>query len=251
MAAELSHIGPGKPVVHEAHHDLESFFYILLTICLLYDNPGRLKPTKDLAKCFDPFFTITQPGTLKTVTIQSTFGWTALMILYILPYFRPLIPLLEKVHKELILPIKWRRDKMQANKAFTHNNFIDSIVTTLSMLLDNCWLSREQANPSSAMAVPQGSSTTSCTSPLPAHTTSSPSCGTFRLSGDSLQWVPPIRIPGTSSASSSKCRFENEAKSNSRLAKRCAGMSDSHDTDLEVSSTVTSWVDVDGPDAVV
>ena len=40
MAAKLSHIGPRKSVVHEAHHDLELFFYILLTICFLYDNPG-------------------------------------------------------------------------------------------------------------------------------------------------------------------------------------------------------------------
>ena len=69
MAAKLSHIGPRKSVVHEAHHDLELFFYILLTICFLYDNPGELKPAKDLAKCFDPFFTIAQPSTLKTVTI--------------------------------------------------------------------------------------------------------------------------------------------------------------------------------------
>ena len=105
MAAKLSHIGPGKPMVHEAHNNLESFFYILLAICLLYDNPSCLKPTKDLAKCFDPFFAITQPSTLKTVTIQSTFGWTALMIPYISPYFWPLIPLLKKVRKELILPI--------------------------------------------------------------------------------------------------------------------------------------------------
>ena len=80
MAAELSHIGPGKPVVHQGHHDLESFFYILLTICLLYNDPGRLKPPKVLAHCFDPYFAIMHPSTLKVIAIQSNFGWTGLIL---------------------------------------------------------------------------------------------------------------------------------------------------------------------------
>ena len=143
MATELSHIGPGKLVVHEARHNLESFFYILLAICLLYNNPSHLKPTKVLAKCFNPFFAITQPSTLKTVTVQSNFGWTAVMIPYISPHFQPLIPLLEKVWKELILPIEWHGDKVRVNRDFTHNDFINSIVMMLSKLPDSCWLSRE------------------------------------------------------------------------------------------------------------
>ena len=259
MATELSHIGPGKPVVHEAHHDLESFFYILLAICLLYDNPGHLKPTKVLVKCFDPFFAVTQPSMLKTITVQSNFGWTALMILYVSPHFRPLIPLLEKVWKELILPIKWHGDKVQVNGDFTHDDFIDSIVTTLSKLPDSCWLSRERINSSSTAAVPQGSSTSSCITPPHTTSTASPSCRIFRLSGDSLQWVPPIQIPGTSSASSLKHRFENELTSDSRLAKRCSpvsgagdrSVSGSRSTDSEVSSTVVSWVNVDESNTVM
>ena len=259
MATELSHIGPGKLVVHEAHHNLESFFYILLAICLLYDNPGRLKPTKVLAKCFGPFFAVTQPSTLKTVTVQSNFSWTALMIPYVSPHFRPLIPLLEKVWKELILPIEWHGDKVQVNGDFTHDDFIDSIITTLSKLPDSCWLSREQINSSSTAAVLQGSSTSSCITPPHTTSTVSPSCGIFRLSGDSLQWVPPIQIPGTSSASSSKRHFKNELTSDSRLAKRRSpvsgagdrSVSGSRSTDSEVSSTVVSWVNVDESNTVM
>ncbi|KAI5985602.1 hypothetical protein EDD15DRAFT_2373966 [Pisolithus albus] len=97
MATELSHTVPRTPVVHQPHHDLESFFYILLAICLLYDTPGTTKPPKTLTECFDLLFTISQPRIAKTVTIQSGFGWTALILPYISLYFQPLIPLLDEL----------------------------------------------------------------------------------------------------------------------------------------------------------
>ena len=148
---------------------------------------------------------------------------------------------------------------MQVNGDFTHNDFIDSIIMTLSKLPDSCWLLRERINSSSTAAVPQGSSTSSCITPLHTTSTVSPSCGIFRLSGDSLQWVPPIQIPGTSSVSSSKRRFENELMLDSRLAKRRSPVSGAgnqsvsglHSTDSEVSSTVVSWVNVDESDTVM
>ncbi|KAF8545847.1 hypothetical protein OG21DRAFT_1491853 [Imleria badia] len=139
MAAELSHISPGTPVVHQHHHDLESFFYILLAICLLYDEPGRLKPPKVLMHCFDPFFAITHPSTLKLITIQSDFSWTAHILPYISKYFQPLILLLEELRKQLILPIKLQENKVRANCQLTHNDFIDGIIVVLSKLLKNCW----------------------------------------------------------------------------------------------------------------
>ncbi|KAF8440257.1 hypothetical protein L210DRAFT_802559, partial [Boletus edulis BED1] len=143
MATELSHIGPRTPVVHRDYHDLESFYYILLAICLLYDEPDKLKPAKTLSRCFDPYFAITQPSTLKVVTIQSDFGWTMLMITYISPYFQPLIPLLEKICKELILPIKLQGGALQANRDFTHDDFIDGIAMVLAELPDKYWVPRE------------------------------------------------------------------------------------------------------------
>ncbi|KAF8546898.1 hypothetical protein OG21DRAFT_1490718 [Imleria badia] len=118
MAVELSHVGPGTPVVHRAHHDLESFFYILLAICLLYDEPGELKPAKVLTQCFDLFFAVTHPSTLKIITIQSNFGWSTL-ILYISPYFQP--------------------GAFQFNQDFTHDLFINSIVVVLAKLPEKYW----------------------------------------------------------------------------------------------------------------
>ncbi|KAF8432099.1 hypothetical protein L210DRAFT_3650583 [Boletus edulis BED1] len=105
MAAELTLVGPGVPVP---------------------------KPAKVLAQCFDPFFAVTQPSIYKTLAIQSDVGWTALMIPHISPYFQPLIALLEDIRRELILPIKLDGKKLQANRSFSHDNFIDAIIMMLS-----------------------------------------------------------------------------------------------------------------------
>ncbi|KAG6374959.1 hypothetical protein JVT61DRAFT_3716 [Boletus reticuloceps] len=157
MAAELSHIGPGTPVVHQGHHDLESFFYILLAICLLYNDPGRLKPPKVLAYCFDPYFAIPRPSTLKVTTVQSDFGWTRLILPHVFPYFQPLIPLLKKIREELILPIKFQGDKLRMNCWFTHDDFVDAIVMVLSKLPNNYWVAKEPNR--TADTVPQNTLT--------------------------------------------------------------------------------------------
>ncbi|KAI9457678.1 hypothetical protein HD554DRAFT_1765025 [Boletus coccyginus] len=176
MAAELSHIEPGKPVAHEAHHDLESFFYILLGICLLYDNPGRLKPAKDLAECFDPFFAVTQPSTLKTVTIQSNLGWTALMI--------PQNTGERGFHSGRLYQFH-RYDALQAPRQLLAIEGANKPFERRGGTAE-----RQRLH-----------------------------FGTSRMSGDSLQQDPPIRVPGTSSiAGSLKLRSENEPESDSRPA---------------------------------
>ncbi|KAF8548783.1 hypothetical protein OG21DRAFT_1526253 [Imleria badia] len=134
MATELSYIGPRTPVEHQAHHDLKSFFYILLAICLLYDEPGKVKPPKVLTVCFNPFFSVMHPSTLKTVTVQSPFGWTALMLPYISQYFQSIIPLLQKIQDQLIMPIQLQGKTVSTNEQFTHDDFIDSIVVMLFRL---------------------------------------------------------------------------------------------------------------------
>ncbi|KAI9570933.1 hypothetical protein HD554DRAFT_2037123 [Boletus coccyginus] len=209
MAAELSHIGPGTLVVHQSHHDLESFFYILLAICLLYDVPGKLKPPKVLAQCFNPFFAVVRPSTLKVVTVQSDFGWTALMLPYVSQYFQPLIALLGKIQEKLILPIKFQGDKFQANHEFAHDDFIDAIVVVLSKLPNKYWIAKELNTTANTM--PQNTSTSSTTPILsiPSATSS------MVLPNHPLPRLPQIRISNTSSASSSKHHLEHEDEANS------------------------------------
>ncbi|KAI6042894.1 hypothetical protein EDC04DRAFT_864511 [Pisolithus marmoratus] len=76
MATELLLAASGvwEPVHYKAHHDLESLFYVLLGISVLYDEPYKLKPEGELGECFNMYFNTSQPNFSKTITTQSQLG---------------------------------------------------------------------------------------------------------------------------------------------------------------------------------
>ncbi|KAG6373554.1 hypothetical protein JVT61DRAFT_6197 [Boletus reticuloceps] len=113
MSVQLVMAGPGQPVVHNALHDLESFFYILVGICVLYDGPSKQKSEADLAECFDRFFNTFEPSILKTLAIQSDLTWTPLIVKHIHPYFKPIIPLLSHLRAEIILPLAMNENERE------------------------------------------------------------------------------------------------------------------------------------------
>ncbi|KAI6127268.1 hypothetical protein F5141DRAFT_1210630 [Pisolithus sp. B1] len=213
MATELSHTVPGTLVVHQPHHDLESFFYILIAICLLYDTPGTTKPPKTLTKCFNPLFTISQPSIAKTLTIQSGFGWSALILPHISSYFQPLIPLLEELQQELLSPIRLENGVVQPSSGFTHHMFIEVMVKMLARLPDSSWI--PYPKDSSASTVTHHSSTSS-TALLP------PIVTTTLLSSDSLSCHSPLWMTGTSSGSAGiKCPLDGEDDVSNPQGKKC------------------------------
>ena len=227
MAAELSHVGPSTPVLHQP------------------------KPAKVLAQCFNPFFAVMRPSILKTVTVQSNFRWTALMIPHILPYFQPVVPLLKKIRQELIIPIRQEGEEICANQKFSHDDFIDAIVTMLSELPDSCWLAKEAKKGS--VTLPQSRSALSATSTAPQFsstwsfpTSCNPPSPMFTLSNDPLPWLPPIHTSSKlSSQSSSKHRHQSQDM-NPCLGKRHTSADQLlADATSGVSSAAGSWAKVD------
>ena len=105
MSAQLVMVGTGQPVIHKLIHDLESFFYILVSICVLLDGPYKLKCDKDLVQCFDKYFNTFDPSVLKMITIQLDLTWKLLILQHILTYFEPLIDLLTSLHDAIIVPL--------------------------------------------------------------------------------------------------------------------------------------------------
>ncbi|KIJ05566.1 hypothetical protein PAXINDRAFT_21191 [Paxillus involutus ATCC 200175] len=141
MAAELVMAGPGQPVTHRPHHDLESLFYVLLGICVFYDRPYHPKPEAQLAKCFDKYFNTFKPSLLKTITIQSDISWKPDIVSYISPYFRPLLPLLEHLCAKIILPMKGDTDRsFHSDELVTHVIFIEALVSALTSLDASHWI---------------------------------------------------------------------------------------------------------------
>ena len=140
MSAELVMAGPGQPVTHASHHDLESIFYVLLGICVLLDAPGKFKSDKELSRCFDKYFNTFEPSILKTITIQSDLTWLPMIVAHVSPYFQPLIPLLARLRSDLILPMYTdEKGSFRRKNLLTHEVLIDSIIDALLALSDDAW----------------------------------------------------------------------------------------------------------------
>ncbi|KAF8838470.1 hypothetical protein BDN67DRAFT_1013052 [Paxillus ammoniavirescens] len=134
--------GPGQPVVHDLLYDLESFFYVLVGICVLLDQHLQTKCEECLAHCFDKLFNTFEPSVLKMIVIQSDLTCVPLVINHISPYFKPIIPLLTSLQKEIILPLASNDNGGFLRKtSFNHDTIIELIITTLSNLPDDTWMS--------------------------------------------------------------------------------------------------------------
>ncbi|KAL4063630.1 hypothetical protein V8B97DRAFT_1876512 [Scleroderma yunnanense] len=139
MAVELVMAGAGRPMNHMAHHNLESLFYVLLGISVIYDEPYQLKSEAELMKCFDIYFNTFQLSLLKTITIQSQLGWLANILEHISPYFCPLIPLFEVLHQKIIklpiiLPMTVVNHLFNSSNPITHDYMIRCLLSALSEL---------------------------------------------------------------------------------------------------------------------
>ncbi|KIK19641.1 hypothetical protein PISMIDRAFT_76961, partial [Pisolithus microcarpus 441] len=142
MSAQLVMVGAGQPVVHELHHDLESLFYVLVSICVLLDSPSNLKSEKDLTQCFDKYFNTFEPSMLKSSTIQSDITWVPFILDHISSYFKPIIGLLECLHAVVVVPLFFdkRSDTINHRAVFTHDMFIVNIIEMLSHLGPDAWI---------------------------------------------------------------------------------------------------------------
>ncbi|KIM51907.1 hypothetical protein SCLCIDRAFT_40665, partial [Scleroderma citrinum Foug A] len=145
MLAQHVMAGAGQPVIHNQTHNLESIFYVLVGICILFDGPNKPKCDKDLAQCFNKFFHTFEPSILKTITIQSDLTWQPFILQHISVYFQPIIPLLTCLQKGIILPLSTDNNGNVYHKVdFTHDMFISLIIETLLDLSPGAWIPVDQ-----------------------------------------------------------------------------------------------------------
>ncbi|KAI6101840.1 hypothetical protein F5141DRAFT_1065808 [Pisolithus sp. B1] len=164
MATELVMAGTAKPIVHMAGHDLESLFYVLLGICVLFDEPYQPKPEAKLAECFNVYFNTFELSLLKMTTIQSKIGWSYNIIQYISPYFQPLVPLLNILQERIVLPMDFIDNSFRSNNPITHDEMSQALLQALCSLDNKFWVphtspahSKEPANCNSDHEVRSGS----------------------------------------------------------------------------------------------
>ncbi|KAG6371473.1 hypothetical protein JVT61DRAFT_9503 [Boletus reticuloceps] len=149
MSAQLTMAGPGQPVVHDPLHDLESFFYVLVGICIYFDGPSKHKSENDLVECYDKFFDTSESSILKTIAIQSDLTWIPFIVKHIHPFFEPVIPLLTLLRAEIILPLATNEQGHFYRKtSCNHDIFIKHILTILSELRPEHWDDKPESDAS-------------------------------------------------------------------------------------------------------
>ena len=145
MAAELVMIGPARPVMHVPYHDLESIFYVLLGISVLYDEPYKPKTEDELSQCFNIYFNTHHPSLQKTFTMQSELGWLFGICEHFSGYFKPLSSLFDTLREQIVLPMTYRNGSFRRRckqTLITHDEMVKYLINMLCNLPDEAWVAK-------------------------------------------------------------------------------------------------------------
>ncbi|KAF8125472.1 hypothetical protein EV363DRAFT_1299201 [Boletus edulis] len=133
LVASLVHTGEKSPwmktyetLEHEERHDLEAFYMVLVSLCLLYDRPHAQKGLNEYAKdgasllpeadvlplCAVLWLTgqeelVLSNIRLRYVALCTSVGFTALIIPHLSEYFVPVAPYLERIRAHLFGQSIW------------------------------------------------------------------------------------------------------------------------------------------------
>ena len=139
-------IDPEMPVMHMPHHDLESIFYVLLGVSVLYNKPYNTKLEDELSECFDTYFNTHCPSLQKMFMIQLELSWLTSICKHFSDYFKPLHPLLDTFCERIVLPMTYVNGSFaQCFQApITHDKMAKYCIDMLYNLPDEAWVAEER-----------------------------------------------------------------------------------------------------------
>ena len=126
MALELLKCNPSSQFKHLPKHDLKSFFYVLLTICIYVDSPGYLRSPipeiHELSVCLNDWWATYDRHAIARQKGIQLFSFDKYVLQRLLPYWNDFHPVLKELHAAF-----WDSDTaiMQPN---THQKFLNVLV---------------------------------------------------------------------------------------------------------------------------
>jgi hypothetical protein len=107
-------------VEHTEKHDLESFFYLLLYICTMYDGHKHVGYSVDWDSRH-PFGNWIKTATMRDIAASKTLilGGFDKDFYHVCPYFTPLIPLLRKF-RDAVFPPEAQNQRILKSPSATH-----------------------------------------------------------------------------------------------------------------------------------
>jgi hypothetical protein len=151
MALDILIGDPSVGIEHEPRFDLESLFYVLIYLCINLKGPeNRVRPNGDMtgfssfpvAEWFRPDGSFRRLGRAKLSQLQT---FNESIVPYISPYFKNLIPCIEKFQKALCPTGDSRKSPI------THDQVINIFEEALVSLPDS------ESLPSEILQVPSSS----------------------------------------------------------------------------------------------
>ena len=153
MSIQLLTAGLVK-IQHSEKHNLESFFWVLLYICTMFEGPGqrhvngqRADPQHPFGHWLGKMDNLEEVGENVTVygigifrnTVLGPGGLKDLLQLFVHPHFKPLIPMLEALCDEVFLLVKHNPNdetqmRMPTVASGEYDNILDILKTTLKGL---------------------------------------------------------------------------------------------------------------------
>jgi hypothetical protein len=125
MSIQLLTAGPAK-IEHSEKHDLESFFWVLLYICTMFEGPGQRRINGQRNDPQHPFghwlgkmdhleevgknVTAYGIGSFRNTALVHHGGPKDLLERFVDPHFKPLIPMLEALCDKVFLIVKHNND---------------------------------------------------------------------------------------------------------------------------------------------
>jgi hypothetical protein len=132
---------------HSEKHDLESFFYVLLYICTLYEGPGKLRSDINRSDSNHPFGDwINEAPSWHAIAAYriAAFDSDAMktrVLIHVHPYFNPLIPMLinfcNAVFTTYTLPGSSARMRDLCQPYSTHQGILDVLRSAYDTLPDD------------------------------------------------------------------------------------------------------------------
>jgi Fungal protein kinase len=151
MSIELLTAGAQK-IEHSEKHDLESFFWVLLYICTMFEGPGQRRINDQRTDPQHPFglwlgkmdnleevgenVTAFGIGSFRNAALGHSGGPKDLLEQFVDPHFKPLIPMLEALCNQVFLIIKNDKTPMRIPKVAngSYDGVLDILKNTLKEL---------------------------------------------------------------------------------------------------------------------
>ncbi|KAH7903883.1 hypothetical protein BJ138DRAFT_1107299 [Hygrophoropsis aurantiaca] len=135
MATKLTMMEEGTTVVHRPHHDGESAFLVLLSLCIIFEIPGKLRTDLDFDKAglggwMNPRDQV-ESSQFRMAFLRDSVTFECFVLTHVSPYFQCLKPCLRNLQKRIYQGMTMKDNIFIHDDPITYNDIILELTSAL------------------------------------------------------------------------------------------------------------------------